>query len=77
MESKSLILENINFVNGKTTEYSSYYGVIYNKGFLTLSNVEFKNINSFMGVIYNEGDLKVYDSNFSNCVGSNYADMIF
>lgn len=76
-ESKSLILENINFVNGKTTEYSSYYGVIYNKGFLTLSNVEFKNINSFMGVIYNEGDLKVYDSKFSNCVGSNYADMIF
>ena len=76
-DSKSLILENINFVNGKTTEYSSYYGVIYNKGFLTLSNVEFKNINSFMGVIYNEGDLKVYDSKFSNCVGSNYADMIF
>ena len=76
VNSKSLSLENINFVNGKTTSMSSYYGAIYNKGFLTLNNVEFKSMNTFMGAVLNEGDLKVYNSRFSSCVGSNYADAI-
>lgn len=43
-DSKSLSLENINFVNGKTTAYSSCYSVICNNGLLTLKNVEFENI---------------------------------
>ncbi|WP_365906963.1 Ig-like domain repeat protein [uncultured Methanobrevibacter sp.] len=75
-EGKNLSLENINFINGKTTSYSNYYGVIYNKGILTLNNVNFKKMNNFMGVIYNEGDLKVYNSKFSDCLSSNYADII-
>lgn len=76
-DSKSLSLENINFVNGKTTAYSSCYSVICNNGLLTLKNVEFENINTFMSVIYNEGDLNIYNSKFSNCVGSNHAAIIF
>ena len=75
-DSKSLSLENICFVNGKTTSLSSYYGAIYNKGSLSLTNVEFNNMDTFMGAILNEGDLKVYDSKFSNCIGANYADSI-
>lgn len=76
-DSKSLSLENINFVNGKTTAYSSCYSVICNNGLLTLKNVEFENINTFMSVIYNEGDLNIYNSKFSNCVGLNHAAIIF
>ncbi len=75
-DSKSLSLENISFVNGKTTSVSSYYGAVYNKGSLSLTNVEFKNMDTFMGAILNEGDLKVYNTKFSNCIGANYADSI-
>ena len=71
----SLILNNINFVNGKTNSYIQL-GVINNAGKLAVNNSSFNTMNTLMGTFFNEGTLVVNNTNVVNSHSSNMAQII-
>ena len=72
----SLIIENINFINGYADLNSNQLGIFTNHGDLTFNNVNINNMNGFMGAIYNRGNLKIYNSNFEKCSATTLAQAI-
>ena len=71
----SLILNNIKFINGYTDSYSQL-GVINNLGTLLVTNSSFNNMNSIMGAFFNEGNLIIKNTNVTNAVSLNMAQIL-
>lgn len=71
----SLILKNINFINGKTDSYGQL-GVINNGGNLIVDYTSFNNMRSVMGTFFNSGTLILNHTNVSNAYSSSMAQII-
>ena len=74
-KSSSLILKNIKFINGYTSDYSQL-AVINNNGYLSIENSTFTNMNTIMGAIFNQGKLTVKNTSISKSTSQNYAQAI-
>ena len=72
----SLILEDLNFINGFSDVYSNQEGIFENYGSLIIKNVNINNMDAFMGTIFNHAELTIFDSNFSKCKASAWAQSI-
>lgn len=73
--SSSLILNNINFVNGKTDSYGQL-AVMNNAGELIVTNSSFNTMRTLMGTFFNEGKLTVNNTSVINSYSSNMAQII-
>lgn len=76
LNSNSLKLYNLTFINGFSDVNSKNTAIITNNGDLTLDNISFKKMSSFMGLIFNNGDLRIYNSQFSDISSSTLAQVI-
>ena len=76
LNSNSLKLYNLTFINGFTDANSRNTAIIINDGDLTLDNVSFKRMSSFMGLIFNNADLRIYNSQFSDISSSTLAQVL-
>ena len=73
--SSSLILNNINFVNGKTDSYGQL-AVMNNAGELIVTNSSFNTMRTLMGTFFNEGKLTINNTSVINSYSSNMAQII-
>lgn len=71
----SLILNNINFINGYTDSYKQL-GVINNQGKLTINNASFNSMGSVMSTFFNSGELIINSSTILNSKSENMAQGI-
>lgn len=71
----TLILRNINFINGYTDDYVQL-SIINNNGNLTISGCSFNNMNSIMGAIFNQKYLNIINTTMSNSKSRNMAQTI-
>lgn len=76
LNSNSLKLYNLTFINGFADVNSKNTAIITNNGNLTLDNISFKKMSSFMGLIFNNGDLRIYNSQFSDISSSTLAQVL-
>ena len=76
LNSNSLKLYNLTFINGFADVNSKNTAIITNYGDLTLDNVSFKKMSSFMGLIFNNADLRIYNSQFSDISSSTLAQVL-
>lgn len=76
LDSNTLKLTNINFINGYTNINSKNSAIIINNGDLTLNNISFKKMNSFMGLIFNNANLIIENSQFSDISSQSLAQII-
>ena len=76
LNSNSLNLNNINFVNGYCDVNSRNTAIIINNGDLTLNNISFNKMSSFMGLIFNNANLIVNNSQFKDISSSTLAQII-
>ncbi|WP_407413341.1 Ig-like domain repeat protein [Methanobrevibacter sp.] len=76
LNSYSLKLNDIKFVNGYCDVNSKNTAIITNNGDLTLNNISFNKMSSFMGLIFNNANLFVNDSEFKDISSSTLAQII-
>lgn len=76
LDSYSLKLNDIKFINGYCDVNSRNTAIITNNGDLTLNNISFNKMSSFMGLIFNNANLIVNDSQFKDVSSSTLAQII-
>ena len=74
-EGSSLVLNNIQFINGFTDSFSQL-AVINNQGKLVVNNSSFNEMNDIMAIIFNQGELIVDNSQLMNSRSQNMAQSI-